>query len=499
MSGHHQNAACDAAASYPTPFRASELGDLLSEDLSFGDIEAILETDGRFLSLPLLPHGERLFVSKRAVMRWLMGLNLRMALAGVAQLPTERLGRIGSRFSVGPSLHSLPKCITDLGEEHGLLCGSLVNTSYLFPIASLLMSIRGDVLLRARDALLRLCDVALLEPAGLYRLSREAVEATMSPLHPLRADVLRRRVGFSGGKKETLEYIAARIGVSKERVRQIEHRARKELAPYSPTLVVSVVSAVMRRHGSVVVQGKSDEGQLLRLACALLEVPVSNLQGTELLVLGVHGTLDVSMPFPSSIDEQSIAKHLSEQLLAPLSATDIQLVARAVAANRLRHTTMAQRVWVALQRLGRPAHYTEVARTYATLFPDRPASEHNIHATLGREEHGVVWIGMKGTYALREWGFEHPNQGLYESVEHIVRTRYEETLSPVPLSVIVAEVGKLRRMAKRTSVAMAATMNPRLRQVSSSAFVPHDVDETEERAYEELDKALTEFAIMSHP
>jgi hypothetical protein len=107
----------------------------------------------------------------------------------------------------------------------------------------------------------------------------------------------------------------------------------------------------------------------------------------------------------------------------------------------------------------------------------------------------VVWIGVRGTYALKEWGYERPSKGLFEAVADIVENRYEATGTPVPFAVIAAEMGKLRRVVKLSSLTFATHCNPRLRRVSGDSFVPRAPDDevVEEIAEDELDRILQEF------
>ena len=67
------------------------------------------------------------------------------------------------------------------------------------------------------------------EAAVVERLGRERIESLLSRLDPRSADVLRARYGLGDGREQTLTEIGLRIGLSRERVRQLERQALHEL------------------------------------------------------------------------------------------------------------------------------------------------------------------------------------------------------------------------------------------------------------------------------
>jgi RNA polymerase primary sigma factor len=65
--------------------------------------------------------------------------------------------------------------------------------------------------------------------------SVELLEA-LTTLNPRMRLVLERRFGLAGGKPETLEEVGATLGITRERVRQLESRALRELRATAPDL-----------------------------------------------------------------------------------------------------------------------------------------------------------------------------------------------------------------------------------------------------------------------
>ncbi|MBU4511536.1 hypothetical protein KJ830_10895, partial [bacterium] len=145
--------------------------------------------------------------------------------------------------------------------------------------------------------------------------------------------------------------------------------------------------------------------------------------------------------------------------------------------------------------IGKPAHSAKITEVYNSLFPDQPSTEHNIHAVLSYEKYGVVWIGIHSTFALKEWGYEHPPATLFDTVTKIVEEKYKETAQPVPFTIIVAEMGKYRQVVKNSSLTIALHYNPNLRRIGKNSFIPKKPDEeTQEDIFaEELDRILREF------
>jgi len=176
------------------------------------------------------------------------------------------------------------------------------------------------------------------------------------------------------------------------------------------------------------------------------------------------------------------------------------------APTRLYHRSVAVRkrnfavsksfvVATVLQLLGRPAHYSEIAGRCCSLFPTLFSSERSVHAILSRQENGVVWTGIKGTYALRQWGYEKPTKTLCRLISEIVTTRYKETARPVSLTYILAEVARYRKLVNRNSVAIATYCNPDLRSVGKDLFLPKTEPESDSDDIDalELDRILSRF------
>ena len=74
-------------------------------------------------------------------------------------------------------------------------------------------------------------DVDTPEPseAAAHHLLQENIEEVLSDLTPRQAHILRLRFGLGGGEQHTLEEIANKFGLSRERIRQLEKEALRRL------------------------------------------------------------------------------------------------------------------------------------------------------------------------------------------------------------------------------------------------------------------------------
>ena len=68
------------------------------------------------------------------------------------------------------------------------------------------------------------------------RLQAVELSQALARLEPRLRDVLERRFGLAGSNPQTLEHIGKELGITRERVRQLETRALKELRLSAPEL-----------------------------------------------------------------------------------------------------------------------------------------------------------------------------------------------------------------------------------------------------------------------
>jgi RNA polymerase sigma factor (sigma-70 family) len=87
-------------------------------------------------------------------------------------------------------------------------------------------------------------DESTPQPEAATAESLQSVELrrALDRLEPRLRDVLERRFGLAGGNPQTLEHIGKELGITRERVRQLETRALKELRQTAPELSYYLIS-----------------------------------------------------------------------------------------------------------------------------------------------------------------------------------------------------------------------------------------------------------------
>jgi RNA polymerase primary sigma factor len=127
----------------------------------------------------------------------------------------QRLGRVPTSAELAQAL-DVPVDMVELARSSAL------------PVGSLEAPLPGTDDLRLEDAL---ADPEVEDPAETHdgRYLRGALQRELETLTPRERAILEARFGIDGGEPPTLEEIGQQMGLSRERVRQLEHRALARL------------------------------------------------------------------------------------------------------------------------------------------------------------------------------------------------------------------------------------------------------------------------------
>ena len=217
----------------------------------------------------------------------------------------------------------------------------------------------------------------------------------------------------------------------------------------------------------------------LEFLLKLLEIPFLTCprKNAKVLIIGeideafqeVFSKIDLKY-LPEEIE--SVAEFIATEYKIHLSRKDLLSLSKLIVSANCRNLTKSQKVYLSLKKVGKPAHFSCVAEVYNEIFPGDFTAEHNIHAILGYQKCGIVWIGIKGVYALTEWGYERPEKSLFETVAEIVHTKYKQFNEPVNINVIRSEIGKYRKIVKPSSFFIALHLNDKIQCIAKDTFIP---------------------------
>ncbi len=451
--------------------RAFFVQDLPTEALGAPAISEALWNDHRFVEVET-DH----FATKATLFDRTRSLTLDLAKGHQARLAEPTFAHVLSSLRRDGQWEQVPPEIAGFLQRLGLCSPSCEEGYYVFPLARALAGCSVKVQSLASEHLRATAPERALEVIPQGELEG-CISGFLSLLDERLVKIIRARHGL-GTPRRTLEEVGATLGVTRERIRQLEARffdrvpkgsSRQVLRP----LVGGFLDEVMRRQGDLVF---SETDPNVRFIARCLGVSITDLPGTGLIVLGllpVEEYLPIGIKLPNGRAIVSQVVLSGHQRLTAIERSHLQATSKPVGPG----PTKAQRVVAILETIGKPAHYSEVAARYNEAFPGDASSAHVIHATLGRCA-DVVWIGTKGTFALTAWGYARPERPLFDQVAEIVRTQYALTGKAVPRDFVVSELGRTRRLLNRNSLEMALTMNAHVTRSGKNLFVP--AQETEE-------------------
>ena len=263
--------------------------------------------------------------------------------------------------------------------------------------------------------------------------------------------VIRLRFGLEDGERYTLDSVRVGIGISRERVRQLQRIATQALrrnVRERPFRVLACAS-VLRTWGGLLGERLEDEGfsrafsQAIGVDKKMIDAHIRLLLDLEVVPPDERASLDavdsrIIDTFIQNIDPVSLDTLKSEVMsddearraLRDWPSLDMSMRLRLILGVKIDDagicvatertfsgsTKMDHRLNAmvsALREAGKPLHFSDIAKRAEPLLPGSLAlSERNIHARLDRHKKHFRWAGM-GVFALTEWdiGVREDNMG----------------------------------------------------------------------------------------
>jgi hypothetical protein len=494
-------------ASWNRCFTVWDVAEWSDEAVGLNQLRRSFSDDSRFILLSQPRLGVEYFLPETTLFRWWASFNLRLANIHQPRLTEHQLTfALNSLRPEGPWF-TPPVDILAYGQEFGFVTPAWKPESYVFPLAHIL-SQATSMARRTFDTILADFASPEIRKRTMEEPIVEAIESILSQFDQRTSHIVKAREGLPPYERMTLEELGRVYGCTRERIRQIETKfwERSQCSPIGGlSTITALLAELMRNQGSLVLDSDHTNTPFVCFLAKCLDVPFTRLKAGNFIVMGIAKLETTEAALSRSVNKGTDSKYVADKLddssLSYLVRGDLSRLAESLVRDKFSRMNRTEKVYLALKHIGKAANFSEVTETYNLLFRDDWVPERNVHAILSRcadpkvEQYGIVWTGIKGTYALKEHGYERPSLRLFDAVTKVVEEKYKETQKPVHISVITTELGKYRQFVNTGSLQFATGVNPRLERVSKDFFVPKDPQQAAqgENATSDLDRIIREF------
>lgn len=323
---------------------------------------------------------------------------------------------------------------------------------------------------------------------------RTMIEASLEVLRKDRdREVLIKRHGVLGNRPQTLEQIGQQLGITRERVRQIEKaaltriRQEKNINPdFSNTLLAIVdekggvvrfatasdslvddefaaeLGFIIRTNPRFVFLDKNDQFDSLVANAELYSE--EDVKALHQLILDT--TKEIGKPgkfekIATRVDGPHKAESLMEIAYASARMAELENNWGLSHWPEVNPKSIRDKVYLVLKKNGRPMHFSDIAkRLDQVLANPKKVTTQAVHNELIKDKRFVL-IG-RGIYALAEWGYQAGT--VADIIEEILK---EE--SPLTKDEIVQRV-LARRQVKVTTIALNLQEKPQFERVAKATY-----------------------------
>lgn len=318
--------------------------------------------------------------------------------------------------------------------------------------------------------------------------------------HDREREIVARRFGLFD-RKETLEQIGELLGITRERVRQLEKSVVSHLKAAAeqgnlPHVkeVEAALTAYLHENGDAArvtdiskaltaEDTKTDQSRILFLALmcpSLVEIEdndhyynavgIAAVRDTKALRAAVDSVVDATKKLgkPSTVTELAAATRIEDvqqvKALASVSKDLATLNDRwgLVKWPMVNPKNIRDKIYVILKENGKHMHFNEIAEAIKESdFKRKDVTTQAIHNELIKDKRFVL-IG-RGIYALREWGYQKG------TVADIITEVLKDEGGPLHRDEIVKRVLK-SRFVKETTILLNLQGKPQFKRVAKATY-----------------------------
>lgn len=441
------------------------------------------DKDPRFIKISNENLSKNHYLSKQTLFIWYCRTNLKLAKLKIFQIRESQLDYCLTSLCRCERFRYNSSNIISFGKKYGFIDDTdCCDYQYIFPIAYILSFMKGEKPYRVINTIIeKISFQQEIDNINYWNLSQEFVNKGLACLRGREGYIIKSREGLLTSKKLTLNEIGINENITRERVRQIERKAWKKLTHYSVSYLfaTALLSHIIYMKGCLVFTDNTPESCFVIFLAKCSNINISKISKINKIILGdMADKIDINkIKITTHFEHIETLNWLKTNSNVCLNKKNSNELSESISIYCKKALTKEQKVYISLKKIGKPAHFSRISIEYNSLFPNSPSTEHNVHAVLTRKKYGIVNIGIRGTYALREWGYESPSFTLFETVTKIVKKKYKETKKPVHFNIILAEIGKYRSIVNKNSIVIASHCNPTLQRIEQNSFIPIEYSE----------------------
>ena len=324
-------------------------------------------------------------------------------------------------------------------------------------------------------------------------------------------EIVARRFGLYD-RKETLEQVGELLGITRERVRQLEKAIVSGLKASGydlPTVTEAenaIIEKLQARGGSARVKtlikdfidepGRDDHNHLTLIGTIAPGLTVLDENDDFYQSLAIAENYDVTA-LPDTVTKLKMAIKAHEEPLkaegllelmpklpSPLHAAAIASLSKGVAELNgdyglikwplVNPKNIRDKIYLILRDSAKPMHFNEIAKAIKESdFKRKDVTQQAIHNELIKDKRFVL-IG-RGIYALKEWGYK---KGIVSDVIEDVLKKADE---PLHRDEIVKRVLK-RRVVKETTILLNLQGKPQFKRVAKATYTLAEPEENQTTA-----------------